>query len=106
MEEVWTVVMADGGTAKTGTTEIVRVKNGPHAPSLRVVAAPRGGFSSWGGPAMKNGPHAPSLRVVAAPRGGFSSWGGPANRDRGRSLKTGPLPHHPACGSAPGGSSS
>ena len=31
------------------------MKNGPHASSLRVVAAPQGGrFSSWGGPAMKN----------------------------------------------------
>ena len=29
-----------------------------------------------------------------------------ANRDRGRPLLTGPLPHHPACGSAPGGSRS
>jgi methyl-accepting chemotaxis protein len=28
------------------------------------------------------------------------------NRDRGRPLRTGPLPHHPACGSAPGGSRS
>ena len=28
------------------------------------------------------------------------------NRDRGRSSLTGPLPHHPACGSAPGGSRS
>ena len=28
------------------------------------------------------------------------------NRDRGRPLLTGPLPHHPACGSAPGGSRS
>ena len=27
-------------------------------------------------------------------------------RDRGRSSLTGPLPHHPACGSAPGGWSS
>ena len=27
-----------------------------------------------------------------------------ANRDRGRPLQVGPLPHHPACGSAPGGS--
>lgn len=31
------------------------MKNNPHACSLRVAAAPRGGrFSSWGGPAMKN----------------------------------------------------
>jgi hypothetical protein len=29
-----------------------------------------------------------------------------ANRDRGRPLQAGPLPHHPACGSAPGGSRS
>jgi hypothetical protein len=29
----------------------------------------------------------------------------PPNRDRGRSSLIGPLPHHPACGSAPGGSS-
>ena len=28
------------------------------------------------------------------------------HRDRGRSSLTGPLPHHPACGSAPGGSRS
>ena len=27
-------------------------------------------------------------------------------RDRGRPFQTGPLPHHPACGSAPGGSKS
>ena len=29
-----------------------------------------------------------------------------SDRDRGRSSLTGPLPHHPACGSAPGGSRS
>jgi hypothetical protein len=30
---------------------------------------------------------------------------GPTNRHRGRSLRIAPLPHNPACGSAPGGSS-
>ncbi|TAM47998.1 MAG: general secretion pathway protein GspK [Burkholderiaceae bacterium] len=35
-------------------------RNGPHAPSLRVVAAPRGGrISPWGGPAAKPGAPAP-----------------------------------------------
>jgi hypothetical protein len=38
-------------------------------------------------------------------RGGGRGLTG-SDRDRGRSSLIGPLPHHPACGSAPGGSSS
>jgi polar amino acid transport system substrate-binding protein len=36
----------------------------------------------------------------------FALPGAPINRHRGRSSLIGPLPHHPACGSAPGGSRS
>ena len=60
---------------------------GPHAPSLRVVAAPRGGAALLGRPgAAACDPHAPSLRVVAAPRRSGASPARP--RQRGAALLT------------------
>ena len=53
---------------------------GPHAPSLRVLAAPEGAVGRLGAARRRPGPHAPSLRVLAAPRGGCRPpWGGPAS---------------------------
>ena len=47
-----------------------------------------------------------ALCLVGAVYFMFRSYPWNSHRDRGRSILTAPLPHHPACGSAPGGSRS